>query len=48
VTENEVARLAAAIAQANGHSRPQEYAASVVEAWKAVGHPDAPIETEEA
>lgn len=48
MTENEVARLAAAIAQANGHSHPQEYAASVVEQWKSLGHPDAPIETEEA
>lgn len=46
MSKNEVLRLAAAIAQANGHSHPQEYAETVASAWEAVGHPDAPKEDE--
>lgn len=33
MTSEEVARIAAAFATANGHSEPGEYAAKVVEAW---------------
>lgn len=36
MSAEEVARLAQAIAVVNGHSHPQEWAASVVDAWKAL------------
>lgn len=42
MTQNEVKRLAVAIAKANGHDDHDGYAEKVVEAWKDVGHPDAP------
>lgn len=44
MSPEDVARLAAAIAKANGHSHPEEWAAKVVEAWNAQDDeaPDAP------
>lgn len=45
MSEEDVARLAAAIAVANGHSDTAEWAAKVVDAWRALGEAPTPQPT---